>query len=223
MNGRFPAQRQGKCRIGGDASIAVDSMRGEPRQQQQCLIKRIHVWALLVHLPRTYTFSTSDSNLQKWVGDYNANTSVRPTGPVRIPAYEPSSVSYTKCAYCGEKLTLDLSKYDPREFSEFGVNFNLMYFKNEADKVEHARKAWQRARHRVGIRWSEDDRRHRSESRKAKEKRREEEEVQSPLGWTVRPGSEERVEPGEDEGEDNDAEENDDEWEDDNEPGSPQE
>ena len=132
-------------------------------------------------------------------------------------------MSYTKCAYCGEKLTLDLSQYDPREFSEFGVNFNLMYFKNKADYVEQARKAWQRARHRVGIRWSEDDRRHRSESRKAKEKRRQEEEVQSPLGWTVRPGSEERVEPGEDEGEDDDAEENDDEWEDENAPGSPQE
>ncbi|KAI4691292.1 uncharacterized protein J4E84_003583 [Alternaria hordeiaustralica] len=152
-----------------------------------------------------------------------AGPSTAPTGPVRIPAYEPSGVSETRCAYCGEKLTLDLSKYDPREFSEFGVNFNLMYFKDKADYVEQARKAWQRARHRVGIRWSEDDRRHRSESRKAKEKRREEEEVQSPLGWTVRPGSEERVEPREDEGEDNDAEENDDEWEDDNEPGGPQE
>lgn len=112
---------------------------------------------------------------------------------------------------------MDSSQYDPRELSEFGVNFNLMKLESWEDKAVMMRKAWVRARHRVGVRWNEDERRHRSESRKAREKRKEEVEKQSPLGWTMRPGSEDR---GEDEAEDNDAEDEND-WEDDNEPGSP--
>ncbi|KAI4944580.1 hypothetical protein J4E91_008583 [Alternaria rosae] len=146
-----------------------------------------------------------------------AGSSTAPTGPVRIPCYEPSSVSYSRCQYCGEKLPSDLSQYDPRELSESGVNFKLMKFESWEDKAVIMRKAWVEARHRVGVRWNEDERRHRSESRKAREKQKEEVEKQSPLGWTVRPGSEER---GEDEAEDNDAEDEND-WEDDNEPGSP--
>jgi len=45
-------------------------------------------------LPRTYRFSMSDVNPKRWFGDYNANTSVRLTGLIRIPAYEPPNRLY---------------------------------------------------------------------------------------------------------------------------------
>jgi hypothetical protein len=97
------------------------------------------------------------------------------------------------------------------------------------------RKAWAKAQRRVFFRWNEykgraeeEERRARSEERKARQKQREEEECRSPLGWNVRPGSEERAhddgsgeEREEDEGEGGDAEDGEDEWEDENETGNP--
>jgi hypothetical protein len=159
-------------------------------------------------------------------GDYNAYSSVRPTGPVRIPDYRASGIWYTRCRYCGETLPWDLSRYDPREFSEVGRNFDFRGVEPAA-RERVIRKAWAKAQRRVFFRWNEDKGRAESEERKARQKRREEEECRSPLGWNVRPGSEERVEDGgngeereEDEGEGDNAEDGEDEWEDENETGN---
>jgi hypothetical protein len=171
-------------------------------------------------------------------GDYSANSSVRPTGPVRIPDHKASGIWYTRCRYCGETLPWDLSRYDPREFSEMGRMFDFQDVEPEA-REGVIRKAWAKAQRRVFFRWNEDkrraeeeERRARSEERKARQKQREEEECRSPLGWNVRPGSEERAhddgsgeereeEREEDEGEGGDAEDGEDEWEDENETGNP--
>ena len=111
-----------------------------------------------------------------------------------------------KCAYCGEQMFAEMSRYDPREMAEDGVRWDQI---EQPDNVKNAMKevAGVAAHERVQERWEgdrkrsiqelEEQKRKKSiadsvvgggeETRKAEEEGEEESESESPLDPSAEP------------------------------------